>query len=307
MRRLVLLNPKSNHGRAARKYYQMHPHLVQEFGNFELYETKAALDATRRVREALRSGNYDQILVAGGDGSINEALNGYFENGKIISQKIPLGILNLGTGGDFYRTVKKINPRYSRALYENQFRLVDCGRVLASGRPERYFINVTSAGMAGHVLKSLKSSTFQRGAVAYFFHTLKGLAGYTPTPSQIELTGSDGRTQTIERSILNFFVCNAGYSGGGMHWAPAASLEDGNLNLVVISNVSKLGLVLESYKIYMGKIANVTGVEEFQASKVTIRPRAELTYEMDGEMVESSEPIREIQYSVLPGAFPLVI
>jgi len=306
MKRLVLLNPKSNHGRAASKYYKMHPNLVREFGEFELYETKGPMDATRRVREALQTGSHDQILVAGGDGSINEAMNGYFEKGKIVNQKVPLGILNLGTGGDFYRTVKKMSPLYAQAIYSNTFRLVDCGKVQATDQAERYFINVTSAGMAGNVLKSLKSSSFQRGSAAYFYHTLKGLTGYTPVRCQIDMELAGGR-KTIERDVLNFFICNASYSGGGMHWTPQGSLEDGFFDLVLISGVSKLKLVMESYKIYMGRVAAVSGVEQFQARGLVLRPAAPLTYELDGEIGAQSGTLREIQYTILPGTFPLVL
>jgi len=132
------------------------------------------------VRGILKAQSYDQILIAGGDGSINEAVNGYFEDGVSVSAPIPLGVINLGSGGDFYRTLLKHNPQYRRALMENRYRVIDCGlTTLGDGKCPRYFINITSIGLGGDVNRQMKRSAFQHGKAAYFWHSLTSLFKYS--------------------------------------------------------------------------------------------------------------------------------
>ena len=107
MKRIVILNPKSRHGASRVAFEKMRPKLESHLGQFDIYFTSAPKDCTRKVREILQKKEYDQILIAGGDGSVNEAVNGYFDKGHLIQTEIPIGVINLGTGGDFMKTLNK--------------------------------------------------------------------------------------------------------------------------------------------------------------------------------------------------------
>src|SRR6185295_7764210 len=84
-RRLVILNPTSAHGAALQEFDRIQSRLRDMLGDYELHFTRGPGDATDVVREVLKDREYKQILVAGGDGTIHEAMNGYFENGKSLS------------------------------------------------------------------------------------------------------------------------------------------------------------------------------------------------------------------------------
>jgi len=314
MKRLIILNPQSRHGKAARDFERILPGLQKRLGEgFEVRKTTAAGHATEIVRSILQEDTeLRQVLVAGGDGTINEAVNGYFdENGKIIRQDIPLGVINLGTGGDFFRTITNLSDNYETAISENRFSLVDYGEVKRSneGREHR-FINISSVGLAGEMLENLKRSTFQAGAIAYFYHTIKTLLGYHPKPVEIEYIDEHHNSQRMKVDLINLFVCNGQCSGGGMKWAPDAELASGLFNLTLISGRKKLPLITNSTKVYAGKISEFPGAQQMQASEMTIRYREGINLEADGEIIppekeEGGES--EIQFRLKERIFPLVI
>lgn len=304
MKRLIVLNPKSKAGRGARVFREMRSALENRLGRIEVYETAGPMDASLRVRAALKKKEFDQLIIAGGDGTINEAVNGYFENGKVLSSKVPLGVLNLGTGGDFHKTVSQLSPLYDVALKENKFRLADCGLVHFDGK-NRAFINIASAGVAGQIMHSLKSSSFQWGSPAYFYHTLKSLALYQPKKTKIRYKEAGGSAGEFETTLLNFFACNGRFNGGGMNWAPGAGIDDGVFDVVVIGGVSKAQLVIQSPKVYAGRISEFPGTRQFRATEISLSCEGLLQGEADGEVYESTKG--DLRYEILAGAIPLVL
>ncbi|HMW58387.1 MAG TPA: diacylglycerol kinase family protein [Leptospiraceae bacterium] len=304
MKRLVILNPKSRSGRALTVFRALEPDIRARLGQLDVYETTAPLDATARVREALRKRQYDQILIAGGDGTINEAVNGYFDGKKQIDTKIPMGVFNLGTGGDFYKTVQQLSGVYDVAIKENKSKKVDVGRVTIGGEV-RHFINIASAGVAGQIMNSLKNSTFQWGSPAYYYHTVKSLILYRPQTVTIRYV-SNGKKEEVRVSLLNFFACNGRFNGGGMNWAPNAQLNDGLFDCVIIGGVSKMKLVTQSPKVYAGRISEFPGTVQFRASEVSLISEQTVEGEADGEVYVMNGG-GEIRYETLPGCLPLIL
>ena len=309
MKRIVILNPKSRHGASRVAFEKIRTNLENELGFFDIYFTTAPKDCTRKVKEILQKKEYEQILIAGGDGSISEAVNGYFENNHPIQTNIPIGIINLGTGGDFIKTIHKNTSNYINALKNNSFQLVDCGvSTLEQGKSPIYFINITSVGMGGDVNRQMKASTFQMGVAAYFYHTLKVLFQYKPAKCKIEFKSPDGSINNLESEIVNFFICNAEFSGGGMAWAPNSSITDGVFDLVLVSNVSKMKMILESHKVYTGKVGKMTGVSEFKATEVSVYPERTLSQEYDGEVREMDYmQTHEFHFKILPKSIPMIM
>ena len=307
LKRLIILNPASKNGKGARVFQKLRPQLQERLGNVKVYETTGPRDATSRVRAALKAKEYNQILVAGGDGTVNETVNGYFENGEILDRKVSMGVINLGTGGDFHKTLRQISGLYDVSIKENSYRNVDIGRVIASpGVEAQYFINIASAGLGGQIMTSLKASSFQWGSPAYFYHTLKNLALYHPPKIHIRYLDEAGEWREIDTAVLNFFVCNGRYSGGGMNWAPHGDVEDGVFDVVIIPNIGKAKLVTESSRLYSGRIAEIPGIEFHKAREVIIQSAEKLSGEADGE-VYNPQPDQEVKYELLANTFPLII
>lgn len=308
MERLVILNPRSRHGKADRAFEAQRAEWRRKLGPFEFHRTCCPGDATRKVRSVLEEGITEQILIAGGDGSINEAFRGYWETGRIFNTAVPLGIINLGTGGDFYRTVTETSDNYEAALIENRFRLVDAATVTGKDRDPHPFLNISSVGMAGEMLRSLQHSSFQSGAAAYFFHTLKTLLGYRPKPASVEFIDETGDRQCLEVELLNLFACNGRYSGGGMEWAPAACLDSGTLQLTLVTGRRKWPLIIHSGKLYEGRIDTFPGARTFSTRGITVRCGDPVSLETDGEIVPlPPDAGTEFRFDILNRVFPLIL
>lgn len=309
MKRLIIINPKSRHGKSLKVFQQMESDLQQLLGEYTLYHTQAARDCTQKVRQVLTEKSYDQILIAGGDGSVNEAVNGYFlENSETaIDTEIPLGVINLGTGGDFIKTLKQNSQDYRLALQTNHYQKLDCAITHLYNQSHPYFFtNISSVGMAGDVNVSLKTSKFQYGRLAYFWHTLKTLIRYKPPTCMIRILDTNDKWQQYESTLMNFFACNGMYNGGGMHWAPRAKVNDGLLNFVLIKGISKWKLFFDSYKVYAGKIDQMAGVSQFQGKQAHIISHGYTSQEVDGEIREIKEqkdPM-EFHFRVIPAQIP---
>ena len=307
MKRVIILNPHSRNGSARSIFEAQRPKWEGILGGFDLHLTRHAGDATETVAKLLEEGRTDQILVAGGDGSINEACRGYWLNGRATPPNVPLGIINLGTGGDLFRTVNAASEDYEQALANNASRLVDAAEVTIDGGETRQFLNISSVGLGGDMLRSLKSSRFQAGAAAYFYHTLKTLVKYRSVPARFSLRDNDG-THEHDLDLVNFFVCNGRFSGGGMQWAPDAALDSGTLCITAIAGPRKLPLVLHSRKVYAGQLDAFPGARTFRAGEIRITTEAPVSLETDGEIVEAGhDGGTDFRYRVLPAAFPLVM
>ncbi len=301
---MVILNPASKGGMGARIFGKREDDLRSSLGDFEIYSTLARADATRFVREVLKKGRVDQILVAGGDGTINEVVNGYFDGDALISKTVGLGIINLGSGGDFFRALKQVSPDYATALRDNRTHKVDCGKLTLFDHSV-HFMNIASAGVAGKIMYSRENSSFQAGTIAYFYHTIKSLIAYKPGPMVIKYSDEKGANQTLNVSPLNFFACNGKFNGAGMNWAPDSKLDDGLLDVVIIAGVSKMKLVLNSKLVYAGRVGEFPGIIQFRAREITIESRDRVQGEADGEVYES--PPGKLHYQIIPGAIPLVM
>lgn len=310
MKRLVVLNPASRNGKSARDFEARLPALRHRWGNFEIHRTREPGDASSTVRAALHERAFDIIIAAGGDGTVHEVVNGYFDGGQILTRDIPLGIIDLGTGGDFFRTVSAASKDYPRALDEGRFACVDCGKVtrnLDGGHWHR-FLNIASAGLGGLMLQSLKRSRFQAGAAAYFYHSIKTLLRFTPGTVEIESISLQGNRESREVDLINFFVCNGRFSGGGMQWAPEASLTSGCFNLTLITGPRKLPLILHAGRVYSGQIARFPGAQFWQSNEVILRHHQPLSVEVDGEIIAAAEEEspHEVRFSLDARIFPLI-
>lgn len=309
MKRLVILNPKSRHGLAERQFAARRNWWEERLGSFDFHLTRGPGDATETVRRVLAEGGVDQIIAAGGDGTIHEAFSGYWSEGAVTNTRVPLGIINLGTGGDFYRTVRETSPDYESALLENRFRLVDAALVtFRPGEMSRPFLNIASVGMAAAMLARLKSSRFQAGAAAYLYHTVATLIGFRPRPVAIEYLDAEGGKERLETELVNLFACNGRFSGGGMQWAAGARLDDGLLRLTLITGRRKWPLIRNAKKVYEGRVAELPGARVLAVREVKVTFEAGVGLETDGEIVVADgSPADRFHFMVRPSAFPLIL
>jgi YegS/Rv2252/BmrU family lipid kinase len=306
---LIIVNPKSASGATREKWSATASDLRTHFGPFSVAFTKGPGDGIELAKRAVDSGR-KFIIACGGDGTINEIANGILESGGDVE----LGIFPSGTGGDFRRTIgMPNNPREAaRALRNGKTRTIDVGRVTFTdhqgGTASRYFLNVTSFGLAASIIERVKSESSLswlphdavRGSASFALSTLREVISLDPETVRVRIDGGEEKPlQTI-----NFCVANARFFGGGMKIAPAAKISDGFLDIINIGDIRTAKIILNAYTLYRGTHLDLPEVKDTLAKRIEARPlnySQEIHIEIDGEL-----PGRlPATYEVVPNALKI--
>lgn len=285
---LLVVNPRAGAGAAAARLPALEAALDDGGAKFELALTNGPRDATRLVREGLSRG-VKGVAVVGGDGTLNEAVNGFFtEQGEPIAPDAWLGPLPCGTGGDFRRTIgasRSIDPMVTRMLWARP-RKVDVGwlrYVNDEGEPrERAFLNIASFGMSGLVDRVVNESPkWMGGTPAFFLGSLRAMARYRNQRVRVRIDGGD----PVESSINTVAVANGRYFGGGMMIAPRAEIDDGLFDVVTLALGPLRSLALTG-DIYRGAHTERPGVSVARGRVVhaePVDPSERVLIDLDGE------------------------
>ena len=303
---IAILNPRAAGGRAGKHWPRIARILAATLGPVAPLFTAHPEHATQLVRRALRDGS-ELVVVIGGDGTINEAANGFLSNDELINPAARLGIIPLGTGGDFQRTLRLPSD------FEQAVNVITRGNVLPidvgvahftglNGRPaERYFVNLVSFGMGGAV--SVRAKNFLTplgGKAAFLYATLAVFLTYRP--KQVRLT-LDGKPLPGELSITNVAIGNGRFHGGGMHPCPQALLDDGLLEVTTIDHLNMFELIRDLPVLYSDDIYKHSKVNHYRAKTVLAESRETTLIELDGEAVGSLP----LEARILPRRLPVLV
>ena len=234
------------------------------------------------------------LVVVGGDGTVNEVVNGVAGTGAEIA------VLSSGTGEDFGRThgIPDGFDAAVRTVLEGETRTLDVGRVECEGSPGRFFANVGSAGMSGAVARRANAMSKALGGKVTFFYALtREFLAWRNTQVVVEL--DDGVRR--EGRLHDVIVANGRFHGGGMQLAPDARQDDGLFDVVTIGDVDKLDFLTTAPKLYSGRYLSHQKVELLRSSTVAISAAEPLPLEVDGEPIGMT-PAR---FEVVPAALRL--
>ncbi len=297
---VAIVNPQSADGSTGRRWPKT-AHLLREgLGPFETVFTSGPDMATEATRAALRAGA-SFIVAVGGDGTLNEVVNGFFdETGTPIAPGADIGLLPAGTGGDFRRSVglSADGKGAVRCLADRPARLIDVGRVTYTraegGRGSRFFLNVASCGVSGLVDRyANRGSKRFGGKVSFVLASLRALTVYRDR--QVSLRLDDGPSEAM--AITSLAVANGQYFGGGMWVAPKAELDDGLLDVTVWRGFGFQDFVLKASRLYDGTHLSLPGVSTYRARRVVAESEQEVLLDVDGEQVG----ILPVTWDILPG------
>ena len=313
MKPFLIVNPRAANGTTGRHFDDISSAVRAAVGEHGHAFTEGPMHAASLARRALRDGA-DLVIAAGGDGTINEVVNGFFEEPshgeppRPVRPGAALGILPRGTGGDLRRTVGLEHDLRSCApRLAGEKRPIDVGRidfVGPKGLPAaRYFINVAEAGVGSDVVRIANSSSKRLGGkVTFALASLRALAGWRDLPVRWSLDGGPFE----EASVTTFAVANGRCFGGGMMVAPGALLDDGLFHVTIWSGYSLADFVLRSGAMYDGSHVNLKGTRTATARSVRLEPARSgsgpVNVEVDGELIGRLPAT----FTVVPGALRLV-
>jgi diacylglycerol kinase (ATP) len=299
----VIVNPVAANGAAGKRWPQIRDILRAEGGQFDASFTESPNHATELAREALSAG-YRTIVAVGGDGTLNEVVNGLVVEGT-VDPTVNLGIIPGGTGSDSVRTLG-ISHDY-RVAYQRLLRgkphCIDLGLITCVSEEreiQRYFLNVAGLGFDGEVCERVNRSSKALGGTIPFLSSLfVKLLTYQNKTVEVTLDGQ----QRLQKKANSIFVCNGRYAGGSMHIGPHAALDDGLFDVVIIGDTGKLEIVANVPRIYRGTHLSHPKVAEYRAREIRVKARERMLLQADGELIGEAPAT----FQIIPQALHVLV
>lgn len=272
---LMIFNPHAHAGRAARLRTQIRSAL-EVFARVDVLQTAAAGDALTMAADADLDA-YDGLLAAGGDGTLFEVLNGLYHQQP--EQRIPLGLIPVGTGNAFARDLGLMPGDWHKAVdivRSAQRKRVDVGRV-ETPEESYYFLNIIGAGLPVDAMITAEKLKFV-GQSAYTLATFYHAMRLRSHRFMIEIDG-----ERMEQESMFVEVSNTRYTGTSFLIAPAAELDDGQLDVTLVKKLSRPRLLRLFPTIYKGNHVHYEEVLTRRASVIRIDAPAGMVLAPDGE------------------------
>ena len=301
----AVVNPVSANGKTAKDW----PEFAQYFNNKGVQlvpvKTEYPEHAVSIVRNALKDG-YKNIMSVGGDGTANEVVNGFFDNGRLINPEAKLIVFSRGTGSDLIKSIGINNSK--REIYNiinnGKKRMIDIGKISYRNndgiKAQRYFLNISDAGIGGETVARVNnSSKFYGGILTYLFGALKTLAIYENKNFELIIDGE----KILKRKINSIMVANGSYFAGGMKIAPEAVLDNGFFNVIILGDLSRAEIVKNLYKAYNGNHLNHPKIESYKGRSIKISSTDEVLLNIDGE----SAGKLPASFTILPQKLPVMV
>lgn len=293
----LVYNPAAGGGRGEGRFQRAKTRLAERGIEVAPVHTERPRHATDLVRELAEAG-HDPIYVMGGDGTVSEAVNGLLQGKK----RPAIGFIPGGTGNDFLRDFgcEELDPAIDR-IARGKPRKVDAAQFRfegPDGPEERFFNNILGTGFAAQAADLTNRRFKWLGKNGYSAAVVVELARLSSSPTEVVLDG-----KTITGDIPLVVVCNTIHTGGAMQMAPGAQVDDGLLDVVLVQDVGRLGLLRLFTQIFDGKHIQDPKVTFQRAKHIRIEPETPTPLLVDGEVFGRTP----VEIEVLPGALDVLV
>lgn len=289
-RALIVFNPTAGQAAGFMNDLQAAHNLLQQYGwSVDLKPTSGPGDGTRIAAEAAAQG-FDAVIAAGGDGTINEVVNG------LAGTQTALGALPVGTVNVWVREIGfPLRPRdTAQALLNAHVRTIDLGRV-----GERYFLLMAGIGFDAAVTAEVRTDEKRRlGILAYLLRAFSLALRYRGARARIVLDG-----KKLRRTVLLTVLGNSQLYGGVLKITARASLDDGLLDVCLIKGNSLLGIPQRMISILLHRHAFDPEIEYHRAREVRIVSRPRLPVQVDGDHIGYTP----VTVEAVPGALRVLL
>lgn len=298
----IIVNPVASGGKVGKAWPHLQQLLLQGGLQFAAELTQCPGHATELARQALDAG-YRHIVCVGGDGTVNEVVNGLVVEGCIPSAVV-LSIIPGGTGSDFTRILgfARDPAQVCRVALGKNTRRVDIGEIQCTrdGKPTtRYFVNVAGLGFDSEVCARVnRMSKRIGGTIPYLVGLVTTLFSYTNKDVRVTFDN-----QQREGRFNSVVICNGQYFGGGMWIGPKAAADDGIFDIVILKDLNKLEFLINVPRVYKGTHLTHPKVESFQAREVHVEAKQNMFIQAEGELVGEAPAT----FRILPGALTLSV
>lgn len=295
MNHLFIINPAAGKGKTLKLIPEIEKIFKERKEKCLVEITKEAGHATEIARKYSSSKNY-RIYSVGGDGTLNEVLNG------MINSSCSLAVIPSGSGNDFIKSIYKYTKKEKIEdilikMINGEEKHIDLGIV-----NNRYFLNIASVGFDAEVVYNsikLKKVPFISGKLAYILGIIITVFKYNSLKLNIEI---DDKRHTIESLLVA--VANGRYYGGGINVAPEAQLDDGLFNICAIDKVSKLKILALFPKVIKGTHSEIKEVSFYSGKNIKIESNKDISFNIDGEITRGKKADFKIINNGIKIVFP---
>jgi YegS/Rv2252/BmrU family lipid kinase len=300
----VIVNPNAGRGKGSKDWKLIESLLVSNGLIFRVQFTGARHDAIRMASEAIAQG-FRKFIVVGGDGTMNEVVNGCFLQTVCPTTDIILSIITVGTGNDWGRLFG-IPLDYSEAIRiikNGQIHLQDTGIVKyfhGTSREKRYFLNIAGLGFDAVVVRrvNIQKDRGRSGKAIYLLNLLRSLIFYRNTQVEVDIDGTN-----IRNKVFTISLGIGKYSGGGMMQTPNAITDDGLFDITIINKMSKGEIVMSLKMLYDGTIYEHPKIKGYTGKHILIDSDPLIHLEADGESLGHSP----IEFDIIPRSIHVII
>ena len=292
MKRKFVINTTSGGGITPEKMKEIEDYFLEKTGIFDYSTTGNKTDATMITRHAIKEG-YQQVIAIGGDGTINEVVNGFFEDGSFIGKNTILGISKNGTGSDFYKSLliestSKKND-WKEHVLGSKIINSDVGLFQFTddmNTPPRFFINMAGAGISSHVVFiKTKLPKFIPSVFHYILSTILALTKLKTYPMIIQY-GTKGQNIKRKINLLQLIISNGKFAGGGMKLAPPAKINNGYFQIYFFKKINLFKVLRYLPKLYSGDFSQLSFIEHVETKQLSVEvENSTMGVELDGEYI----------------------
>ena len=284
MKYIFIVNPHARSGLGGMTWDIIEPELKKRRVSYQVFLTEKRGHAEEIASEVSADGNEHTIVVLGGDGTVNEVLNGLKDPGKITMGYIPIGSSN-----DFARGLgirKEPLEALAAVLSAEQITELDVGVISRKGKERRFAISAGigfDAGVCHQVCLSrwkVLLNKLNLGKLSYAVVALDRLIKCRPAPMKVWV--DDGREESFQKAYFAAFM-NLPCEGGGFRFCPEALPSDGKMDLLVAADVPKLKVLLLLPIALLGKHTGFRGVTIRRGSRIRVVSETPLPIHTDGE------------------------
>lgn len=291
----VIVNPNAGRRKGEKDWLQIATLLNEAGISFKNVFTEHPNHAVKLTRKYINAG-YRNIIVVGGDGTLNEVVNGIFTQNKYNTTDITLAMIPVGTGNDWGRSFN-IPSAYHEAIAvitRGNNKLQDAGRVhyqVDGLQKQRHFINMAGLGFDAMVAKRTNrvKQEGKSGPFSYIISLFSSLINYNDKKVLVKMDDAQLNADVFTMSVA---ICR--FNGGGMMQAPNAIPDDGLFDVTVITRLSRLLVIRSVNKLYDGSFVKMPQVKTFRSQKVEIQSDSPLYLETDGESLGHTPMMFEI-------------
>tara|TARA_B100000315_G_C14595477_1_gene598846 strand:- start:13164 stop:14162 length:999 start_codon:yes stop_codon:yes gene_type:complete len=304
----IIVNPEAGDGLAAKRWKKFQFQLIEKNIPFEFCFTEYRDHATEIVKGAVQKG-FTRIGTFGGDGTVNEVLQGIFENDEAISPELKLIYFPAGSSCDFEKIFSEKKDPLEKIRSDNSTAIdvfkVECRGF--DGMPiSRYIINNSSIGVislanekfnsVSGISKSIKQWSVDAGAI------ICGIKALIETEDfECEVQLDDNKINGL--TLSNLTVFKTPYFGGGMNYGIETLQDDGLVTVAFINSTSKLKLLSMIPSLYTGKIFKRKAAWNRQCKTIEIKTDKKVIVETDGENIG----VTPAKYTILEKALNVVV